>query len=42
VTLVAGSNGIFDVVADGKTVYSKDQKGRFPEPGEVTKTLKGG
>ena len=41
-TLVAGSNGIFDVVADGRTVYSKDKTGRFPDPGEVTRTLKGG
>jgi selT/selW/selH-like putative selenoprotein len=37
--LVAGSNGIFDVIADGNLVYSKFQTGRFPEPGEVPKIL---
>jgi len=41
VTLVPGSGGVFDVVADGKTVYSKHEKGRFPDPGEVAKILKG-
>jgi selenoprotein W-related protein len=40
VTLIPGSSGVFDVVADGKTVYSKHQTGRFPDPGEVTKKLK--
>ena len=30
-----GSGGIFEVVLDGKTLYSKHETGRFPEPGEV-------
>ncbi len=30
-----GSGGIFDVVLDGKTLFSKHETGRFPEPGEV-------
>ncbi len=38
--LIAGSNGIFDVIVDGKRVFSKSQTGRFPNPGEVTKELK--
>jgi len=38
--LIPGSNGIFDVKADGKLVYSKAQTGRFPEPGEVTGMLR--
>jgi selT/selW/selH-like putative selenoprotein len=38
--LIKGSHGIFDVKVDGKTVYSKDKTGRFPEPGEVSALLK--
>ncbi len=38
--LIAGSNGIFDVIVDGKRVFSKSETGRFPNPGEVTKKLK--
>jgi len=33
--LIAGSGGIFDVIVDGKKVYSKFETGRFPEKGEV-------
>jgi selT/selW/selH-like putative selenoprotein len=33
--LIRGSNGIFDVVVDGKTLFSKDTSGRFPNPGEI-------
>jgi selT/selW/selH-like putative selenoprotein len=33
--LIAGGVGIFDVLVDGKRVYSKFETGRFPEPGEV-------
>ena len=40
VTLVPGGGGVFDVIADGKLVYSKDNTGRFPEPGEVIRNLK--
>jgi selenoprotein W-related protein len=32
---VKGSGGIFEVVLDGNTIYSKHETGRFPEPGEV-------
>lgn len=38
--LVKGSGGIFDVVVDGKQVFSKHETGRFPEPGEVVKMLR--
>ncbi len=34
-TLVTGSKGVFDVVADGTTIYSKAETGRQAEPGEV-------
>ena len=38
--LVAGGGGIFDVIVDGKLVYSKAQTGRFPEPNEVTDLIR--
>lgn len=37
--VVRGSGGVFDVVVDGKKVFSKHELGRFPEPGEVVKLL---
>ena len=30
-----GSGGIFEVVLDGTTLFSKRETERFPEPGEV-------
>jgi selenoprotein W-related protein len=39
--LVKGSNGVFDVTADGVLVYSKHQTGRFPEHAEVLQALRG-
>ncbi len=33
--LVTGSKGVFDVVVDGETIYSKHTEGRHAEPGEV-------
>ncbi len=33
--LIPGSGGVFDVIVDGKKVYSKADTGRFPNPGEV-------
>ena len=41
-TLVAGSNGIFDVTLDGKKVFSKKKIGRFPDAGEVTEAIRVG
>ena len=40
VKLVPGRNGIFDVIVDGKLVFSKFEVGRFPEAGEVVSKLK--
>lgn len=34
-TFVTGSKGVFDVVVDGDTLYSKHAMGRHAEPGEV-------
>ena len=35
VALVTGSKGVFDVVVDGDTMYSKQKTGRHAKPGEV-------
>jgi selenoprotein W-related protein len=34
-TFVTGSKGVFDVVVDGDTLYSKHAMGRHAQPGEV-------
>jgi len=40
---VKGDNGVFDVFADGQLVFSKDEKGRFPNTfDEVLALLSGG
>jgi selenoprotein W-related protein len=39
VSLIPSSGGVFEVIADGKTVFSKKQLGRRPEPGEVLTQL---
>jgi selenoprotein W-related protein len=33
--VVTGSKGVFDVVVEGTTIYSKHETGRHAEPGEV-------
>ncbi|MBN2539581.1 MAG: Rdx family protein [Deltaproteobacteria bacterium] len=38
-TLVPGSGGIFDVIADGDMIYSKFKTGRFPEHEEIIEKL---
>ena len=38
--LVKGSNGVLDVLADGKLVFSKHRDGRFPAPGELAKAIR--
>jgi selT/selW/selH-like putative selenoprotein len=37
--LIEGRNGVFDVVADDKLIFSKHQVGRFPDDEEVIKLL---
>jgi selenoprotein W-related protein len=39
VSLIPSSGGVFEVIADGKIVFSKKQVGRRPEPGEVLTQL---
>ena len=34
-SLITGSKGIFDVIVDGETLYSKRDTGRHAQPGEV-------
>jgi selT/selW/selH-like putative selenoprotein len=36
-----GEKGRFEVSLDGKLVFSKAASRRFPEPGEVARTLQG-
>jgi len=38
--LIKGGGGIFDVVADGKLIYSKHDTGRFPEHAEILDPLR--
>jgi len=38
---IPGSKGQYDVVADGRTIFSKGETGRFPEDGEVLASLNG-
>jgi predicted Rdx family selenoprotein len=30
-----GGKGQFDVIADGRLVFSKEESGRFPDDGEI-------
>lgn len=34
-----GDRGVFDVLADGNKIFSKDDVGRFPQLGEVAEAL---
>ena len=38
-TLLPGSGGVFDVVVDGKSIFSKKSVGRFPQEGEILELL---
>ncbi len=37
--LIKGRDGVFEVTVDGENLYSKKSTGRFPEPGEVEKSI---
>lgn len=39
-TATPGRKGQFDVLSDGRLVFSKDELQRFPEPGEVLRLLR--
>ena len=38
--LVRGDDGIFDVVADGERIFSKDEADRFPTHAEILAALR--
>ena len=38
-TLSAGARGAFEVLVDGKKIYSKLQTGEFPDFGEIVKSV---
>lgn len=37
--LIPSKGGVFEVVADGKVVFSKKALGRHAEPGEISKLI---
>ena len=37
---IPGGKGQYDVLADGRPVFSKQELGRFPEDGEVLSRLR--
>jgi predicted Rdx family selenoprotein len=36
---VSGAKGQYDVVTDGKLIFSKEREGRFPEHEEIISSL---
>jgi len=42
IELIAGSNGVYDVSLDGRMIFSKFEKGRFPETAEIISLIRGG
>jgi predicted Rdx family selenoprotein len=38
--LVEGDKGVFDVIADGKLVFSRFELDRFPQAGEIAAKLR--
>ena len=40
VRLIKGKDGVFEVEADGRLIFSKRTLGRFPEPGEIVGLLR--
>ena len=39
-TLNGGHSGVFDVVVNGKLIFSKDQTHRFPADDEIFKAMR--
>ena len=40
--LISSSGGVFEIVVDGKLLFSKKSLGRFPEEGEIERLIKTG
>ena len=41
IELIAGSNGVYDVAVDGKIIFSKFARGRFPQTEEIINLIRG-
>ena len=39
--LIASGGGVFEIMVDGKKVFSKKTLGRFPRDGEVVELISG-
>jgi len=39
VKLIPSGGGVFEVMVDGRLIFSKRQLGRFPEPDEIFEKL---
>lgn len=39
--LIPSAGGVFEVVVDGKLIYSKKQTGEFPDPDALTQQVRG-
>jgi selT/selW/selH-like putative selenoprotein len=35
IELIAGGGGVFDITVDGNKIFSKFEKGHFPQPAEI-------
>ena len=41
VELIASEGGVYEVVVDGKNIFSKKALSRFPDDGEIVSLIKG-
>jgi len=39
IVLIPSTGGVFEIAVNGKVVFSKKEKKRFPEEGEIVKLL---
>lgn len=39
-TLIPEGGGLFEVIVDGKLIYSKKATGKFPEPDDIVKEVR--
>tara|TARA_B100000427_G_scaffold326743_2_gene335981 strand:- start:245 stop:379 length:135 start_codon:yes stop_codon:yes gene_type:complete len=42
ISLISSGGGVFEIVLDGKLIFSKKALDRFPEKGEVVRILNKG
>ena len=41
VELIGSSGGVYEIVVDGKLIFSKKDLGHFPNDGEIVQLIKG-